>query len=118
MKSINDIILTNAISAYLDESIIKRIENLKDYHINECCCDCDCKCCEPCCCGTSQSFIFFNSEDEIATIKDIDNLSNKYISIEALKSALSDINDDINNIEMEEIGQALLNIKRLVNANS
>ena len=51
MKSINDIILTNAISAYLDESIIKRIENLKDYHINECCCDCDCKCCEPCCCG-------------------------------------------------------------------
>ena len=60
----------------------------------------------------------FNSEDEIATIKDIDNLSNKYISIEALKSALSDINDDIDNIEMEEIGQALLNIKRLVNANS
>ena len=44
--------------------------------------------------------------------------SNKYISIEALKSALSDINDDIDNIEMEEIGQALLNIKRLVNANS
>ena len=33
MKSINDIILTNAISAYLDESIIKHIENLKDYHI-------------------------------------------------------------------------------------
>ena len=60
----------------------------------------------------------FNSKDEIATIKDIDNLSNKYISIEALKSALSDINDDIDNIEMEEIGQALLNIKRLVNANS
>ena len=60
----------------------------------------------------------FNSEDEIATIKDIDNLSNKYISIEALKSALSDINDDIDNIEMEEIGQALLNIKRLVNVNS
>ena len=60
----------------------------------------------------------FNSEDEIATIKDVDNLSNKYISIEALKSALSDINDDIDNIEMEEIGQALLNIKRLVNANS
>ena len=60
----------------------------------------------------------FNSEDEIATIKDIDNLSNKYISIEALKSALSDINDDIDNIEMEEIGQALLNIKRLVNTNS
>ena len=62
MKSINDIILTNAISVYFDESIIKRIENLEGYHINECCCGCDCKCCEPCCCETPQSFIFLNIE--------------------------------------------------------
>ena len=85
MKSINDIILTNAISVYLDESIIKRIENLEDYHINECCCGCDCKCCEPCCCGPSQSFIFFNSEDEIVNklktdvkVQDIFNLHKQF----------------------------------------
>ena len=86
MKSINDIILTNAISVYLDESIIKRIENLEDYHINECCCGCDCKRCEPCCCENPQSsFIFFNSEEEIVNklktdvkVQDIFNLHKQF----------------------------------------
>lgn len=85
MKSINDIILTNAISVYLDESIIKRIENLKDYHINECCGGCNCERCEPCCCGNPQSFIFFNSEDEIVNklktdvkVQDIFNLHKQF----------------------------------------
>ena len=85
MKSINDIILTNAISVYLDESIIKRIENLEDYHINECCCGCDCKCCEPCCCETPQSCLFLNILDlnfnKIKTdvkVQDIFNLHKQF----------------------------------------
>lgn len=86
MKSINDIILNNTISFEdLDESIIKHIENLKDYYINECCCGCDCKCCEPCCCETPQSFIFFYSENEIVNklktdvkVQDIFNLHNQF----------------------------------------
>ena len=86
MKSINDIILNKTISLNgLDEKVAEKISNLKNYYINECCCSCDCKCCEPTCCETPQSFIFFYSENEIVNklktdvkVQDIFNLHNQF----------------------------------------
>ena len=86
MKSINDIIQNNTVSFEgLDESTVERIENLKDYYINECCCcGCDCKCCEPCE-GTPASFIYFYTENEIVSklksdvkVQDIFNMHSQF----------------------------------------
>lgn len=86
MKHIIDYITKSYISLNgINETYKKLIINLQGKQINECCCGCDCKCCEPCCCETPQSFIFFYSEKEIVNklktdvkVQDIFNIHHQF----------------------------------------